>query len=168
MAGAHLEWTNGITYWDDVSIVNLSGTALTGTGVEDEDDDDVVPTPLVYFATHYLDTGSGIAVTGSHNPPDYNGLKIMLGGETLAGDAIQALRQRLLDNDLVEGDGSRRSMDVIDAYIDRVVSDITLARPLRIAIDCGNGVAGAVALRLPLGVEVIHCHGFSRGNFIFS
>ena len=127
----------------------------------------VVPTPLVYFATHYLDTGSGIAVTGSHNPPDYNGLKIMLGGETLAGDAIQALRQRLLDNDLVEGDGSRRSMDVIDAYIDRVVSDITLARPLRIAIDCGNGVAGAVAPRLyrQLGCELTELYCEVDGTF---
>jgi phosphomannomutase/phosphoglucomutase len=115
-----------------------------------------VPTPVVYFATHLLGTEAGVIVTGSHNPPQYNGLKIVLGGEALAGDAIQALRRRLQAGDLVTGEGSSRRHDVVPDYIDRIASDITLHRPLRVVLDCGNGVAGAVAPRLfrNLGCEV--------------
>lgn len=126
-----------------------------------------VATPMLYFAAHELDTLSGVMVTGSHNPPEYNGLKMMLAGDTLAGDAIQALRQRLLDNDLRSGQGSYRTRDIRSAYLERITSSIKLARPMRIAVDCGNGIAGATApglyRRLGCTVEELYCE--VDGNF---
>ena len=115
-----------------------------------------VATPMVYFAAHQLGTQSGVAVTGSHNPPDYNGLKMVVDGETLAGDAIQQLRRRIEQNDLVAGNGSYTRRDVAPEYISRIVSDVKLARPMKIVVDCGNGVAGAFAPALyrKLGCEV--------------
>lgn len=115
-----------------------------------------VPTPVLYFATHYLDTQAGIVVTGSHNPPAYNGLKMIIGGETLAGDAIQALGGRLEAGNLVEGRGSREQQDISTAYKERITGDIRLARKLRVVVDCGNGIAGNIAPELlrGLGCEV--------------
>ncbi len=115
-----------------------------------------VTTPILYFAAHHLDTGSGVMVTGSHNPPDYNGLKMMLAGETLSGDDIQQLRRRLETGDLKRGAGSIRSQDVANAYLERVTGDIKLKRKMRIAVDCGNGIPGAFAPALyrNLGCEV--------------
>jgi len=115
-----------------------------------------VPTPVVYFATHHLSTGSGCAVTGSHNPPEYNGIKMMIAGETLSGDTIQALRQRIEDNNFSDGDGTFKTENVVEAYIERIISDVKLEKPLRIVIDCGNGVAGGIAPRLfkEIGCEV--------------
>jgi len=107
-----------------------------------------VATPMLYYAAHELDTLSGVMVTGSHNPPQYNGLKMMLAGDTLSGDAIQALRQRLVDNNLESGAGSYRTHDIRAAYLERIVSSVKLARPMSIAVDCGNGVAGATAPEL--------------------
>jgi phosphomannomutase/phosphoglucomutase len=126
-----------------------------------------VPTPVVYFATFHLGTGSGVAITGSHNPPEYNGLKIVLAGETLSGETIQSLRQRLVDNRLSFGSGSVTQETVREAYLDRIVSDVKLARPLRIAIDCGNGVAGATAPELMqrLGCETIDLFCDVDGTF---
>ncbi len=126
-----------------------------------------VPTPVLYFATQHLGTESGISVTGSHNPPEYNGLKIVLAGETLSGAAIQALRQRLLDGDLTHGSGKVRQEDVREAYLARIVSDVKLARRMRVAIDCGNGVAGelAPALMRRLGCEVTELFCEIDGNF---
>lgn len=125
------------------------------------------PTPTIYFASFYLDTQSAVAVTGSHNPPEYNGLKIVLDGETLFGDRIQALRQRILDRDFVKGTGQRHRREMIDAYVQRIVQDIQLKRPLKLVIDCGNGVAGAVAPRLfkELGCETIELYCEVDGNF---
>jgi len=115
-----------------------------------------VTTPILYFATHHLGTGSGVMVTGSHNPPDYNGLKMVLAGETLSGDDIQNLRRRLESGDLKRGAGSMRSQDVGNAYLERVTGDIKLKRKMRIAVDCGNGIPGAFAPALyrKLGCEV--------------
>ncbi len=126
-----------------------------------------VATPLVYFATHALGTGSGVMVTGSHNPPDYNGLKMVLGGETLHGEAILALRERIVSGNLARGAGSQRSHDVRAAYFERVLSDIKLARPMKIAIDCGNGVPGAFAPELfrRLGCEVTELFCEVDGTF---
>ena len=104
-----------------------------------------VATPILYFATHHLNTGSGVMITGSHNPPDYNGLKMMLGGETLAGEAIQQLKRRIESDQFVSGSGSYSEADVSQAYSDRIVSDVKLARPLKVIVDCGNGVPGAFA-----------------------
>jgi phosphomannomutase/phosphoglucomutase len=96
-------------------------------------------------------------VTGSHNPPGYNGLKIVLAGETLAGNAIQDLRRRIQDGDLLSGDGSVEQVDVLPDYIERIKADVILPRSLKVVVDCGNGVAGVAAPRLlrELGCEVI-------------
>lgn len=127
----------------------------------------LVPTPVLYYATHALDTQSGVMVTGSHNPPEYNGLKIVLGGETLADEAIQGLRRRILANELAEGTGSVERVDILDHYVDRIASDIALAQPLKVVADCGNGVAGIVAPRLieALGCEVIPLYCDVDGSF---
>jgi phosphomannomutase/phosphoglucomutase len=111
---------------------------------------------VVYFAAHHLGCGSCVAVTGSHNPPDYNGLKMVIGGATLYGDEIQDLRNRIERNQLATGEGKRSATSVLDAYVARIVGDVKLARKMRIAVDCGNGVAGMLAPRLyrALGCEV--------------
>jgi phosphomannomutase/phosphoglucomutase len=116
----------------------------------------MVATPMVYFAAYHLGTNCGVMVTGSHNPPDYNGLKLVVGGETLSGEAIQGLRLRIELGDLFEGNGSYERKDIAKAYIDRITSDVKLARPMKIAVDAGNGVAGAYAGKLfrALGCEV--------------
>lgn len=117
-----------------------------------------VPTPVTYFAAEHLGTHSCVSVTGSHNPPEYNGFKMVLAGETLYGPLITDLRRRLQENDLVVAPqpATEREVDVVPAYVARIASDVRLARPLKIAIDCGNGVAGAVAppLFTALGAEV--------------
>ncbi len=126
-----------------------------------------VATPMLYFATHHLQTHSGVMVTGSHNPPEYNGLKMMLGGETLAGEAIQALRARIERGELANGAGGYREFDIREHYLKRVTGDIKLARPLKLVVDCGNGVAGATAPELyrRLGCEVRELFCEVDGNF---
>ncbi|MDX1756393.1 MAG: phosphomannomutase/phosphoglucomutase [Marinobacter sp.] len=113
-----------------------------------------VPTPVLYFATHHLETGSGVMVTGSHNPANYNGLKMMLGGETLSGEAIQKLQQRIQANDFASGQGSLSQQDVRRDYLDRIVGDIAVAAPLKVVVDAGNGIAGELG---PLLVEELGC-----------
>jgi len=127
----------------------------------------LVATPMTYFAAYQLNTHSAVMLTGSHNPPDYNGLKMVLGGETLSGDAIQALRVRLETNDLVNGSGSYSSHDIADEYIQRIVSDVKLARKMKIIVDCGNGVPGAFAPKLyrDMGCEVEEMFCEVDGNF---
>ncbi|MCG5538118.1 phosphomannomutase/phosphoglucomutase [Halorhodospira sp. 9622] len=120
------------------------------------------PTPVMYFATHELETGSGVMITGSHNPPEYNGLKIMVAGDTLSGEAITALYRRIQDGCLAEGEGCVETRtDLVERYLARIAGDIRPARPLRLVLDAGNGVAGAVAPRLfeALGcqVEALFC-----------
>ena len=107
-----------------------------------------VPTPMTYYAAHELGTGSCVSVTGSHNPPEYNGLKMVLAGQTLYGEMIQDLRRRIASADFRAGRGLVRHASIRQAYIDRIVGDVRLARPMKIAIDCGNGVAGSVAPEL--------------------
>ncbi|HCW89673.1 MAG TPA: phosphomannomutase/phosphoglucomutase [Marinobacter sp.] len=126
-----------------------------------------VPTPVLYFATHHLQNGSGVMVTGSHNPPDYNGLKIMLGGETLSGGGIRKLLQRIRTGDITEGQGSVSREDVRRDYLDRILGDIAVAAPLRVVMDAGNGIAGELGPMLveELGCEVIPLHCEVDGNF---
>jgi phosphomannomutase/phosphoglucomutase len=126
-----------------------------------------ITTPMLYFATHFLQTGSGVMVTGSHNPPDYNGLKMVIAGETLSGDTIQALRTRIETNRFESGAGSYTEANVADAYMDRIAGDIKLKRKMRIAVDCGNGVPGAFAPALfrKLGCEVEELFCDVDGNF---
>ena len=127
----------------------------------------MVATPMTYFAAQHLGTGCCVMVTGSHNPPDYNGLKMVIDATTLSGDDIQRLRARIERDDLASGDGALRAEDVSRAYLDRIVGDIKLARPMRIAIDCGNGVAGAFAPELyrRLGCDVLELFCDVDGNF---
>lgn len=127
----------------------------------------MVATPMLYYAAYELCQYTGVMVTGSHNPPDYNGFKIVLGGQTLAAETIQALRLRIEQNDLQNGAGSYSKHDIVDAYIARISSDIKLARPMKIIVDCGNGVAGAFAPRLyrSLGCEVIELFCDVDGSF---
>ena len=127
----------------------------------------MVPTPLTYFATHALEIGSAVSVTGSHNPPDYNGLKIMIGTHTLAAERIQDLRRRIEDQDFVTGSGVPRAEEILETYLQRVVGDIQLDRPLRVVSDCGNGVAGVLAPQLlrAIGCEVIELFTEVDGTF---
>ncbi|HYD82232.1 MAG TPA: phosphomannomutase/phosphoglucomutase [Paucimonas sp.] len=127
----------------------------------------VVATPMVYFATHVLETQSGIMVTGSHNPPDYNGFKMVLAGEAIHGETIQKLHRMIETGDLAQGTGSYRTHDVRQAYVERIAGDVKMARPMKIAVDCGNGVAGAYAggLYRALGCEVIELFCEVDGNF---
>jgi len=127
----------------------------------------MAPTPIAYFAAVHLNCGSCVAVSGSHNPPDYNGLKMVVGGDTLYGDDIQALRTRVEQGELKSGAGKRREAEVLGAYVERIAGDVKLARPMRIAIDCGNGVAGMLAPRLyrRLGCEVTELYTEVDGRF---
>ena len=131
----------------------------------------MVPTPVVYYATYELGTGTGVAVTGSHNPPDYNGLKMVIAGDAIYGDAIQRLRESIVSGALAEVPpaqrGRLRSEDLSARYLARITSDVELARPMKIAIDCGNGVAGALAPQLfrGLGCEVTELFCEVDGTF---
>ena len=142
----------------------MDGICATGCNTVDIG---MVPTPFTYFATHALDIGSAVSVTGSHNPPDYNGLKVMVGTHTLAAERIQALRERIETQDFLEGNGQRQSQNIVPAYIDRVVGDINLERALRVVTDCGNGVAGMAAPQLlrDIGCEVTELFSDVDGNF---
>lgn len=127
----------------------------------------MVPTPVLYFATFHLDSNSGVMVTGSHNPPDYNGFKVVLAGETLSGDAIQQLYQRIVKQDLAQGQGNYHTRSVDNEYLQRITSDIKLQKPLKVCIDCGNGVAGKLAPTLykSLGCEVTELFCDVDGDF---
>ncbi|SFL07418.1 phosphomannomutase/phosphoglucomutase [Rhodanobacter glycinis] len=143
------------------------GDGLRAAGI-DVIDIGAAPTPVVYFAAYRFNTGSCVAVTGSHNPPDYNGFKIVIGGETLAEDAIQDLYRRIasgaLDND---GLGGLRHVDVVPDYIERIASDVQTERQLSVVMDCGNGIPGAVAPQVfeSIGCKVLPLYCEVDGNF---
>ncbi|PAV25647.1 phosphomannomutase [Tamilnaduibacter salinus] len=126
-----------------------------------------VPTPVLYFATHEFHTGSGVMVTGSHNPPEYNGIKIMIGGDTLSGEAIQKLKTRIDAQDFESGQGERSQEDIRRTYLDRIVDDTAVAAPLRVVVDAGNGIAGELGPMLieELGCEVIPLFCDVDGSF---
>ncbi|MGF6570716.1 phosphomannomutase [Paraburkholderia fungorum] len=135
----------------------------------------MVPTPVGYFAASVplqLDGGerrvdSCIVVTGSHNPPDYNGFKMVLRGAAIYGEQILALHQRIVDENFSDGSGTYTEYDIEDAYLDRITSDIKLARPIKIVVDTGNGVAGGLAPKLfkKLGCELVELFTEIDGNF---
>ncbi len=114
----------------------------------------MVPTPVVYFAANVLEGRSAVMLTGSHNPPDYNGFKIIIAGDTLANEQIQALKTRLDNNDLATGVGSVQQVDVLQRYFKTIRDDIALAKPLKVVVDCGNGAAGVIAPQL---IEALGC-----------
>jgi phosphomannomutase/phosphoglucomutase len=128
----------------------------------------IVPTPVTYFAAHHLETGSAVMVTGSHNPGDYNGLKMVIAGDALSGEEIQALRRAVEAGPAAAArPGKRSQAHVLDAYLARITGDARLARPMRVAIDCGNGVAGVIAPKLfrALGCEVTELFTEVDGRF---
>jgi phosphomannomutase/phosphoglucomutase len=129
----------------------------------------MVATPMVYFGTNVLDARSGIMVTGSHNPPDYNGFKMVLAGEAIYGDAIQALYQAIERGDFQPAatEGGYTTHDIRAAYIERIAGDVKIARPIKIAVDAGNGVAGAFIGELyrAMGCEVIELFCEVDGHF---
>ncbi|MGR9089167.1 MAG: phosphomannomutase/phosphoglucomutase [Gammaproteobacteria bacterium] len=129
----------------------------------------LTPTPVLYFATHYLDSHSGVMITGSHNPPEYNGLKIVLDGETLSGEAIQAIRERIENNDFTSGEGTMQSAEIIPDYIRRISEEIpvTLGNALKVVVDCGNSVPGIAAPHIlrAIGHDVIELYCEVDGNF---
>ncbi|HYG06132.1 MAG TPA: phosphomannomutase/phosphoglucomutase [Stenotrophomonas sp.] len=129
----------------------------------------LAPTPVVYFAAYHLRAGSCVAVTGSHNPPDYNGFKIVIGGETLSGEGITELYQRIAEGRLhtAAEPGSLGQRDVGEDYIQRIADDVQLDRPLKVVADAGNGVAGELAPRLleAIGAEVIPLYCDVDGTF---
>ena len=145
-----------------------------------------VPTPVVYFATHLLETGTGVAITGSHNPPDYNGLKMMVAGTTLSGEAIQGLYRSIASGEALKAAQAAQAAQATQAaaalgqqpptdqsrdcradYLDRILSDVKLTRPLRVAVDAGNGVAGELGPELirRLGCEVTELFCEVDGSF---
>ncbi len=148
----------------ELSAALAAGLQSTGVNVIDVG---MVATPMLYYATHVLGAASGIMVTGSHNPPDYNGFKMVLAGEAIYGDAIQGLHARIVANDFAQGAGNYSQHDIREAYLQRIVSDVKLARPMKIAVDCGNGVAGSAAGELfrRLGCDVTELFCEVDGHF---
>jgi phosphomannomutase/phosphoglucomutase len=148
----------------DLAAALARGIQKSGVGVIDLG---MVTTGMLYYATFELGTQSGVMVTGSHNPPDYNGLKMVIAGETIFGDTILALRTRIVDNDLTTGSGGYRTHDIRVSYMQRVLGDVKLSRKMKIALDSGNGVTGAFAPELfkSLGCEVTPLFTEVDGSF---
>ena len=142
----------------------IRGLTLSGRDVIDIGP---APTPVLYYAAKVLESQSGVSLTGSHNPANHNGLKIVIDGVTLTGERIRGLRERIARGELASGEGKVRRQDVSGRYIDEIARDIVLARPMKVAVDCGNGIAGPVIERLfsLLGCEIIPLHMNVDGNF---
>ncbi len=126
-----------------------------------------VPTGVLYYAAFEMAAGSGVVITGSHNPPDYNGFKIMVGGDTLHGEDIRNIYKRIMARDLRVGQGSVTRKNVVPDYIQRIASDITVERDLKVVIDCGNGIGGVCAAEMlrAIGVEVLPLFDAVDGTF---
>ena len=139
---------------------------LRSTGV-DVVDIGAVPIPVLNFAATELTSGSGVMVTGSHYPPEHNGFRVRLGNELLIDKAIQAIRHRIDHQELSSGSGQVEEESVIDRYVDRIGSDVQLERPLKVVVDCGNGIAGSVipAVFNAIGADVIPLYSDVDGSF---
>jgi phosphomannomutase/phosphoglucomutase len=142
----------------------IDGILATGTNVISLG---AVPTPVLYFGTHTTETRSGVMITGSHNPPEYNGFKIVLDGRTLVETDIARLYKRFLAEQFSSGAGQLTEMDIREQYIEAISDDVVVAQPLRVVIDCGNGIAGEIAPNVlkNLGCEVIPLYCDVDGNF---
>ena len=142
----------------------IEGLTATGVNVIDIG---MVPTPVVYFATHFLNSGTGISVTASHNPPEYNGAKMVLAGHSVYGENIQKIRRRIVFQHYVDGHGSVREQSVLENYIETIVNDIEIERPLHVVLDCANGVGGVVAPQVlrSLGCKVTELYCDVDGSF---
>lgn len=129
----------------------IQGVADSGCHVSDVG---LVPTPALYYAANVLAGKSGVMLTGSHNPSNYNGFKIVIAGDTLANEQIQALHTRLKTNDLTWGEGSIAKVEILEQYATQITSDIKLQKRLKVVVDCGNGAAGVIAPQL---IEALNC-----------
>ena len=152
----------------------LSGPRLVEAliqGIRDSGRDVVfigqVPSPVLYFATNHLDTRTGVMLTGSHNPSNYNGIKIVMNGKTLSAGGIQAIKNRIIEQNFSYGEGELSEHNVIPAYIDDIAKRVPLQRPLKVVLDCGNGAGGETAAPVfrALGCEVIELFCEVDGNF---
>jgi phosphomannomutase/phosphoglucomutase len=139
--------------------LNASGAEVRFVGL--------VPTPVLYFAARELGADGGIQITGSHNPPEYNGIKMIVGEGSLYGDAIQDLRARILDERWAEGTGETRREEILDRYVEAVAEAIELPAPVKVALDCGNGTGSVVAVRAleAAGIDVVPLYCESDGTF---
>ncbi len=140
------------------------GLLSTGINVIDVG---MVPTPLLYFAHHRNDADGSCQITGSHNPPEYNGFKMMLGKDTLFGDGIQELRKRIENETFLTGEGTRTEIDIYPDYLEYVSNNVKLARPVKVALDSGNGVGGLAAPELfrRMGCDPIEMFSEVDGTF---
>lgn len=148
----------------DLASTLIRGLVETGINVIDLG---LMPTPVLYFGTNFLSAKSGVMVTGSHNPPDYNGFKIVIGGEALKAEELQELYQRILKGQFSQGEGSKDQQDISADYIQRITDDVQLLKPLKVVIDCGHGAASVVARALfeTLGCDVLTQYCEVDGKF---
>ena len=155
---------DGRTSSDELSQALIRGLVRSGREVLDIG---AVPSPVLYYGTAVMDTQTGVVVTGSHNPSTYNGLKIIIGGETLDRERLLALKARIEEDRLSEGLGEVTPRDINERYLHAVCDDIVLARPLKIVVDCGNGITGVIAPQLfqALGCEVTPLFAEVDGHF---
>lgn len=147
-------------------LVQAISTGLLDSGI-DVVDLGAVPTPVMYYATHVTGIDSGVMITGSHNPSDYNGIKIVLAGTTLAQDEIQTLYELIQTKTFHTGQGQYKKIDILEDYSQRILGDVVLERPLRVVADCGNGIGGVIVPQLlrQLGCEVIELYCDVDGEF---
>lgn len=148
----------------DLSSTLIRGLCESGVNVIDLG---LMPTPVMYFGTHFLSARSGVMVTGSHNPPDYNGFKVVIAGRSLSSEEIKGLHGRIVTGRFASGEGSKDQQDISADYIKRISEDVQLIRPMKIIIDCGHGAASVVARSLfeALGCEVVSQYCEVDGNF---
>jgi phosphomannomutase/phosphoglucomutase len=142
----------------------IDGIRAAGVDVADVG---TVPTPVLYYATERLGVDGGVQITGSHNPPEYNGFKMLVGGRALYGDAIQRLRRRIEAGDLATGEGSAEKRPVLAEYVEDLAGRFRLQRPVRLVADCGNGTGSLIAADLlrRIGADVIPLYCESDGTF---
>jgi phosphomannomutase/phosphoglucomutase len=142
----------------------LEGLLSTGRQVVDVG---TCPTPLLYFSVWHYEAEGGVMITASHNPPEYNGFKVLAGKSTIHGEEIQKIRRIADSGDFVSGKGELVTEEIVEPYMDHVAGIIKLQGPLKWAMDCGNGTAGPVALPLMkrLGIEVVPLYCDMDGNF---
>ncbi len=142
----------------------IEGISSTGCDVVDIG---AVPTGVLYFAAYELGDGTGVMVTGSHNPPDYNGFKMLIGGVTWAGDQITDIYRRIQSGNIRVGRGNVSQQDMLARYREKIAADIQLQRPLKVVADCGNGIGGVCAADVlrDIGAEVITLFDEVDGTF---
>src|SRR5210317_131070 len=148
------------------NICRLLIEGITSTGVNALDIG-LVTTPMLYFSTYFLNTKTGVMITGSHNPPNYNGFKMMVNENTLSAEDIQQLKQRILNKNFAVGQGAYSKKNILVDYKHKILSTVKLRRKMKVAIDCGNGAAGVIAKNLfqELGVDTHMLYDTVDGNF---